>query len=85
MTGTVPHSALRDIVWPAVADGGVARQLALQHQFRHTERWSSDRLRAHQFAQLRHMLTHADRTMPFWRARLRGVGIDSNTLLTADC
>lgn len=58
--------------------------LALQYQYRHSERWSAEELRAWQFTQLRHLLSHADRTMPFWRARLRAAGIQPDTALTPE-
>ncbi len=74
-THSVPRSAVRDIVWPAITTGTTARQLALQQQFQQSERWDPARLRAQQFIQLQQLTAHAARTMPFWRARLRDAGI----------
>ena len=84
MIATIPRSSLPDIAWPAIVTDDAARLLALQVQFRRSERWPADRMRAHQFAQLRQLLTHADRTMPFWRTRLRAAGIAPDTALTPD-
>lgn len=84
MTGFVPRSSIREIVWPGTAVGENARSLALQYQYRQSERWDAETLRAHQWIQLRHLLTHADRTMPFWRTRLRDAGILPDTALTPE-
>ena len=84
MIATIPRSSLPDIAWPAIVTDDAARLLALQVQFRRSERWPADRMRAHQFAQLRQLLTHADRTMPFWRTRLRAAGIAPDTALTPE-
>lgn len=82
MSHPIPRSAEHDIVWPVVAQGQAARLLALQYQFRQSERWSPDKLRAHQFKQLQHIVAHSARTMPFWRQRLRDADIDPTAPLT---
>jgi len=88
MMGQLPHAspitAMSTIRWPALVPGPVAPWLALQYQLRRTERWEPERIRAHQFAQLRHLVAHAERTMPFWRQRLRAAGITSDTPLTEE-
>ena len=78
----IPRSAAHDIVWPAVTEGPTAKLLALQYQLRQSERWSPEALRAHQFMQLRQLVAHAARTMPFWRQRLRDADIDPGVPLT---
>ncbi len=47
-----------------------AQALALQFQFRDTERWPPDKLRAHQFRQIQNVIDHAQATVPFYRERL---------------
>ena len=84
MNVPVARSGLTDIVWPAMASDLGARLLGLQYQLRQSERWSAEELRAHQFAQLQHLVAHATRTMPFWRTRLREAGIEANTTLTPE-
>lgn len=79
-----PRSGVPGIAWPAVTAGQVARSLALQYQFRQSEHWSPAELEAAQFRQLEHLLAHADRTMPFWRQRLRDAGIQPGETLTAE-
>ncbi len=69
-----PRCDIAGIVWPAATIGPAARMLALQFQFRHTERWDNATLEAHQFRQLERLLDHCHRTMPFWRDRLRAAG-----------
>lgn len=80
----IPRSAAHDIVWPAVTEGPTAKLLALQYQLRQSERWSPEALRAHQFMQLRQLVAHAARTMPFWRQRLRDADIDPGAPLTPE-
>lgn len=69
----VPGSALQDVLWPAMPGAEGARMLAMQYQFVQSERWSPDVLRAAQFAQLGHLLRHAQATVPFYRERLAGL------------
>lgn len=84
MSVPIPRSSHRGIVWPAITEGPAARLLALQHQFRQSERWSPDALRTHQFMQLQQLVTHAARTMPFWRRRLADANIDPGTPITPE-
>ena len=83
---TVPflRSALRDMVWPALPVSPGAAALALQYQLRRSERLDAETLQAQQFTQLQQLLAHCDRTMPFWRTRLRAAGIQPGDKLTAE-
>ena len=47
-----------------------AQALALQFQFRETERWPPDKLLAHQLYQIQNLIDHAQATVPFYRDRL---------------
>jgi phenylacetate-CoA ligase len=78
----IPRSGVSDLRWPALPMGTAARMLALQYQFSRTERWAPEELLAHQFAQLDQLVAHCDRTMPFYRARLREAGIAPGEKLT---
>ena len=59
-------SRLSGIGFPAIADGHGAMQLALQYQLDASPWWSSDRLQAQQFEQLRGLLAHAAATVPYY-------------------
>ncbi len=72
----VPGSALQHVLWPAVPGTEGARMLAMQYQFAQSERWSPEVLAAAQFAQLGHLLRHAQATVPFYRERLAGLALD---------
>lgn len=72
----VPGSALQGVLWPAMPGAEGMRMLAMQHQFAQSERWTPEVLRAAQFAQLGHLLRHAQATVPFYRQRLAGLALD---------
>jgi phenylacetate-CoA ligase len=69
-------SAIPGVAWPGVLSPEAASLLALQYQFDASQWWSSERLEAKQFLQLRELLAHAARTVPFYRDRLSAAGID---------
>lgn len=50
-------------------------ELPLQAQLAETERWSPRKLRSHQFQQIAILAEHAQRTVPFVRARFAAAGI----------
>jgi phenylacetate-CoA ligase len=47
-----------------------AQALALQFQFRETERWPPEKLLAHQLYQIQNVIDHAQATVPFYKERL---------------
>jgi phenylacetate-CoA ligase len=57
-------------MWPTPSDELDAQALALQFQFRDSERWPPEKLRAHQFRQIQNVIDHAQATVPFYRERL---------------
>ena len=77
----IPHSYLADMRWPAIVQGSAAKMLGLQYQFLTTERLSATELRAKQFSQLSVLLAHCDRTMPFYRERIRAAGFQAGQAL----
>jgi len=79
----LPRSVMPGILWPAIPDYSGALLLALQVQFNVSERWSSETLREHQFAQISLVLEHAFRTAPFWRERLARAGYREGMKATA--
>ena len=63
-------SALADIAWPAAVSGRGMATLSLLFQLERTQWWPVDRLRDGQQAQLKRLLGHAARHVPFYRRRL---------------
>jgi len=66
----VPRSTLAGIAWPALTDPAASRLLALQLQLEQSQWWPAELIEARQFAQLRQVLLHAARTVPYYAARL---------------
>jgi phenylacetate-CoA ligase len=64
------ESALSDIAWPAAVSGRGMGTLSLLFQLERTQWWSTDRLREAQQVQLKRLLDHAGRHVPFYRHRL---------------
>ena len=77
----VPKSALPGVRWPAVPDAAASRMLALQFQLQQSQWWPPEVIEKRQFEQLRHVLAHALRTVPFYRERLAQAGFDSRVPL----
>jgi phenylacetate-CoA ligase len=67
MLNHLPISRLSGITFPAIADGHGAMQLALQYQLDSSQWWSPERLKAHQFEQLRALLIHSASTVPYYQ------------------
>ncbi len=57
-------------MWPAPSSEPDAQALALQFQFRDTERWPPKKLLAHQLKQIQNVIDHAQATVPFYGERL---------------
>ena len=72
------------IAWPVVMAGLPAELMALQRQLDATQWWSPEQLCAHQLRQLRLLVAHAARTVPFHAERLRAAGVDPNAALDED-
>jgi len=76
------RSAHREVSFPALPEEAHATVLALQYQYEETERWPAEEIEAQQFRQLAELLTFADRSIPFWRERLRRAGLRGGQKLT---
>jgi phenylacetate-CoA ligase len=72
---TVWKSSLPGIVWPAVQAPQGAALLALQYQLQQSERLPPANLLALQLRQLREVVSHALRTVPWQRERLVAAGL----------
>jgi len=82
MSVNVPRSRMPGIAWPAIPDGRAATLLAIQFQLEQSQWWSPDDLAAWQLRQLRLLLAHAGRSVPFYRERWRKAGFDPRALPT---
>lgn len=72
----IPLSAVEGVVWPAPMGGMQAVALAALHQLEHSQYLPPEAQRARQFTQVRHLIAHAAKTMPFWRERFRKAEFD---------
>jgi phenylacetate-CoA ligase len=72
----LPKSSIAGNMWPGVAHGRGAALLAMQFQLERSQWWPPEMLRRQQFRQLGAVLAHALATVPYYRARLEGLGID---------
>lgn len=72
----IPLSAVEGVVWPAATGGTQAIALAALHELEHSQYLPPGEMRRRQFLQAGHLLSHAAKTMPFWRERLRHAGLD---------
>lgn len=78
------ESALPDIAWPAAVSGRGMATLSLLFQLERTQWWPADRLRESQQAQLKRLLDHATRHVPFYRHRLgKLTGVDGEAFWQA--
>ena len=69
----VPRSARTGIAWPALPGSRDAVVLALYHQLDGSQWWPPDVLLQAQLRQAELLLSHASRTVPFYRERLAGL------------
>lgn len=69
-------STVAGVEWPGIPSPEGAALLALQYQMEQSQWWPREKLDARQFGQLREILSHAAKTVPFYRARLTAAGID---------
>ena len=67
------HSTVEGIAWPAIPDPTSERYLALLLQLEATQWWPLERLREHQLKQLRALVQHARRSVPYYQAHLASV------------
>jgi phenylacetate-CoA ligase len=72
------------VAWPVVMAGLPAELMALQRQLDETQWWPPEQLRTRQLQQLRLLLAHSARTVPFHAERLRAAGIDPDVPLTEE-
>ena len=77
-----PPSAVTGVEWPAIPSPISARVLSLLLQMGQSEWWPRETVEADQLLQLSALLRHTRDTVPFYRERLRNVGLDPERALT---
>jgi len=80
----VPISETKGIAWPAIPTHHAATLLALEQQLEQSQWWPPERHLAHQFRQLRPLLEHAWRTVPYYGTPLRTAGYRPAQEITAE-
>ena len=78
------QSGVEGISWPAIPKIGSAGLQALLWQLEESQWWPLDKLRQKQFEQLGLLLSHACRSVPFYRNRLALMGYVPGTMLDAE-
>jgi len=78
------RSSFEPLAWPAVVLGRPAELMAIQRQLDASQWWSPEQLRASQFRQLRLLLDHAARQVPFYATRPASALPAPGTELTED-
>lgn len=82
MAINIPISAIKEIAWPAPVTGEPAMYLALQFQLEKSQWWSEDELVSAQLEQLRLLLQHAVKTVPYYKKRFSVIPLDFSGRLT---
>lgn len=80
----LPRSSLPGIVWPTLPEPAGSAQLAFLYQLEQSETWSPEYLATVQFRQLSELLSHAWKTAPFYRARLKAAGYVPGSIVTPE-
>lgn len=81
---STPQSAFPEIPWPAIVGGRPASLLAVMLQLEMSQWWTPERLVQEQFRQLAHVVSHAHRTVPFYRRRFEELGIEPSHLASPE-
>ena len=69
----LPRSRVAGIWWPALLDGHGSAVLALQFQLEQSQWWTASELRVHQLEQLALVVSHAQKTVPFYQRLYAGL------------
>jgi len=76
------HSQVPGIEWPAIPRGVNASLLAVLLQLEQSQWWPTERLRSEQCRQLKPLVAHAFRRVPFYRARCEQAGLSPDEIST---
>jgi phenylacetate-CoA ligase len=81
---SIPRTSIRGIRFPAVPGPVAARRLAVQYQLALSQWWTPAQIAELQHAQLRRLLAHARRAVPWYRKRFEERGLELPETLTPD-
>ena len=79
---SIPDSSNKEIVWPAIAPPEIAAKLAVQFQLKQSQWWSQQDLKEQQLEQISLILTHAYKTVPFYKKFYQSHSFRPKKLLT---
>ena len=65
------NSSITGIQWPALPTPVATARLAALFQIEQSQWWSQEKLRQHQFAQLRPLLKHSAQYVPYYKDKLK--------------
>lgn len=71
------HSIIGGMQWPPLLGKRGSALLAMQYQFKQSERWPLETIRKHQFRQLEVLLRFANATVPYYRKRFATAGFNA--------
>lgn len=65
-------------IFPKVISGPAATYLAMQYQLNHSQCWSHEKMREHQFRQITQLVQHAYKHVPLYREKFKHLGMHLN-------
>jgi len=65
----IPVSGLNGVAWPAIPQQRAAMMMSLLYQLEQSQWWDSDIMWQHQLSQLRLLLAHAVKTVPYYKQK----------------
>ena len=80
----MPRSSVPGVTWPGLPGTAGVTMLAPQYPLEQSHWWPPEGLLRQRFRQLRHVLLHGFRTIPFYRDRLAEAGLAPDRPLTPD-
>jgi phenylacetate-CoA ligase len=80
----VPYTSLPETQWPAIAEPYAAGVLAVLFQLEQTQWWSQAELAVQQARQLKVVVDHAYRTVPFYREKLDSLNLSPSGATSAE-
>jgi phenylacetate-CoA ligase len=75
------RSIIAGAQWPPLLGKRGSALLAMQYQFKQSERWPLETIRKAQFSQLQGLLRHANETVPYYRKRFSEAGFNATAPL----
>ena len=78
------RSSIQPENWPPVLTGSAASLMALQQHVAQTQWWPEERLREHQFQQIRCLVDFSVQKVPFYAKRLAAAGVPTDVPLSEE-